>query len=247
MTNLLRHTTTRLQELNLDNNAIDDVGVDDLAGVLANNNRLQSVHLSDNIVTVRGCQSLATMLQNPNSSLEELRLYNNRFGDEGAITFANALAANSKLKALGLGDNDITVEGWSSFSKVLCDTSSINNTFLSNHTLGDLAYNKISPSNMPVDVRALLALNRSSEDKRQVAMEKILKHHRHFDMQPFFEWDLKVLPIAIDWFDQARSIENTDETVIDKQKLGAIYQFIHAMPEVFEPAPGVGDKRKRII
>ena len=66
-------------------------------------------------------------------------------------------------------------------------------------------------------------------------------------MQPFFEWDLKVLPLAINWFERARSIEDTDETVIDKQKLGSIYQFIRAMPEVFEPAPVAagGEKRKR--
>ena len=126
--------------------------------------------------------------------------------------------------------------------KVLCDSSSVNNTFLSNHTFESLVY---VPS-IPADLRSLLALNRSSEDKKQIAIKKILKHHRHFEMQPFFEWDLKVLTIAIKWFERARSIEDADETVIGKNKLGAIYQFIRAMPEVFEPAPGAaGGKRKR--
>jgi hypothetical protein len=32
---------------------------------------------------------------------------------------------------------------------------------------------------------------------------------------------------------------------IDKHKLEAIYKFIRAMPEVFEPTPAVGGKRKR--
>ena len=81
-----------------------------------------------------------------------------------------------------------------------------------------------------------LKLNMSSDDKRQVAMKKILRCHPHFDMQPFFEWDLKVLPHAIAWFDHARSIES-DEVGVDKRKLSAIYQFIHAMPEVFESVP----------
>ena len=96
---------------------------------------------------------------------------------------------------------------------------------------------------MPVDVRASLALNRSNADKKQVAIKKILKHHQHFDMHPFFEWDLKVLPLAISWFDRALSIANENEAGIVKHKLGAIYQFIHAMPEDFEPVPGAGEGR----
>ena len=95
-------------------------------------------------------------------------------------------------------------------------------------------------------VEDLLVLNKSRENKKQVAMEKILKHHQHFDMQPFFEWDLKVLPIAIEWFERATSMEDTDDAVIVKHKLGSIYQFIRAMPEVFEPVR-VTAKRKRYL
>ena len=183
------------------------------------------------------------MLERPNSNLEDLSLASNNIGNEGALIFANALAKNLKLKILYLGGNGITAEGWSTFSNVLCDTSSINNTFLSNHTLCSFG---VVPNNIPTDVRSSLALNESSEEKKQVAIKKILRHHRDFDMQPIFEWDLKVLPIAIKWFERARSIEDTDETVIGKNKLGSIYQFIHAMPEVFEPAPAAaGGKRKR--
>ena len=98
------------------------------------------------------------------------------------------------------------------------------------------------PSRIPADVRALLALNRRNSDKKQVAIQKILKHHQHFDMQPFFEWDLKVLPVAVNWFERAQSIQNDDEAGTDRHKLGAIYQFIRAMPEIFEPAPAAGSE-----
>ena len=67
------------------------------------------------------------------------------------------------------------------------------------------------------------------------------------DMRPFFEFELKVLPIAVTHFERARSIEINGggvmtrqnsyprhRTSIDKHKLSAIYQFIRAMPEVFE-------------
>ena len=93
-------------------------------------------------------------------------------------------------------------------------------------------------ANLTADFTSSLALNRLYEDN---------KKHQHFDMQPFFEWDLKVLPIAIEWLERARSIENVDEAGIDKQKLGAIYQVILAMPDVFEPAPAAGSKRKRTV
>ena len=241
LADLLRVTFSELRTLSLYNNGIDDEGVDALAGALVKCN-LSVLDLSYNFdITARSCQSLASLLENPNSNLEELRLYRNNIGNEGARNFADALASNNKLTTLGLNGSGITAEGYSSFAKVLCDTSSINNTFLSNHTLESLG----GSSNIPADVRSALALNKSSEDKRQVAIKKILKHHRHFDMQPFFEWDLKVLPIAINWFERARAIDSNNEAQIDKRKLEAIYQFIRAVPEVFEPAPAAGEKRKR--
>jgi hypothetical protein len=187
--------------------------------------------------------ALANLLshEHPNSSLERLDVGYNNVGDEGALVFANALTKNGKLKVLDLEDNGITAEGWSGFSKVLCDTSSINKTFLSNHTLQSLG----RVPNIPANIRALLESNRSN-DKRQVAMKKILKHHQHFNMQPFFEWEWKVLPLAISWFERARSIEEEDVARISKRKLEVIYQFIRAMPDVFEPAPeAAGEKRKR--
>ena len=254
---LLRHADIELQELNLSGNDIGDEGTLLLANALSSNSKLRTLDLDSNGVTARGCQGLAALLENPNCNLEELNLYINNVGDEGALIFASALVSNRKLKTLGLGTNNgITVVGWSSILKVLCDTSSINNTFLlSNHTLQSLCFLSAS---LPSDVQAPLILNSSSANKKQVAMKKIVRHHQHFDMQPFFEWELKVLPIAIEWFERARSIHDADETcsigrfrlslsiVIGKNKLGAIYQFIRAMPEVFEPAPdAAGGERKR--
>ena len=232
LANLLCETSIDPETLDLHNNSIDDEGVDVLVGALPNS-RLSALHLSSNPnITERGYQRLASLLENPNSNLEHLHLFDNHVGDEGALIFANALATNRKLKELELWLAGITAKGWSSFPKVLCDTSSINTTFLSNHTLECLSHNT---TGMPSDVVSLLALNRSSEDKKEVAIKKIVKHHNQFDMQPFFEWDLKVLPLAVSWFERARSVVN-DEAGIGKRKLSVIYQFIRAMPEVYEPA-----------
>ena len=238
------HGMSELHFLSLFNNDIDDEGVIILVGALLPNSNLRVLNLSFNPhITSRGCQSIAALLENPkNSSLNILSLGSNSISDEGALIFANAMASNNKLKTLSLFGNGITAEGWSGFSKTLCDTSSINNTFLSNHTLESLG---VGSTDLPSDAASSLALNRSSEDKRQVAVKKILLYHQHFGMQPFFEWDLKVLPIAVDWFERALSIANEYQAQIGNHKLGAIYQFIRAMPEVFEPGPGSGGKRKR--
>ena len=152
LVNLLRSTATELHTLDLRNNDIDDEGVIALVGALTNRN-LCVLDLSSNRITARGWQNLASLLQNPNCNLVKLDLGSNNVGDEGALIFANALASNRKLEVLDLSSSGITTLGWFGFSKVLCDTSSINNTYRSNHTLEGLV---ISP-NIPTDIRASLA------------------------------------------------------------------------------------------
>ena len=248
LTNLLHHTVTNLLEFKLLYSPVE--GAESLVDTLTNSNRrLRVLHLSiNNYSPANGWQGLASVLEEPNSNLEELNFQHDNLGDEEALIFANALACSCKLKSLelyqiGPVENGVTSAGWSGFSKVLCDASSVNNTFLSNHTLENLGLNN-EYEDVPLDVASSLALNKSSDDKKEVAIKKILKHHQHFDMQPFFEWELKVLPIAITWFEIARSKCTNEKAGIDRRQLDAIYQYIHTMPEVFVPAPA-GGKRKR--
>jgi hypothetical protein len=240
----LRDCNKSLKCINLAGNQWGGERLADIIEALSTHPQLEQLGMGGmNIERSEHVLALANLLshEHPNSSLERLDVGYNNVGDEGALVFANALTKNGKLKVLDLEDNGITAEGWSGFFKVLCDTSSINKTFLSNHTLQSLG----RVPNIPANIRALLESNRSN-DKRQVAMKKILKHHQHFNMQPFFEWEWKVLPLAISWFERARSIEEEDVARISKRKLEVIYQFIRAMPDVFEPAPeAAGEKRKR--
>ena len=236
----LLRVTSDLHTLDLCNNSIYDEGVEALVGALTNNNLCELVLSTNRSITARGYKSLATLLESKDCCLKKLYLNHNIIRDEGAGILVNALVSNRKLATLDLYNNGITTEGYSSFAKVLCDTSSIDKTFLSNHALEDLG----GAPNIPADVASSLALNRGG-DKRQVAIKKILKHHQHFDMQPFFEWDLKVLPLVIKCFERADSIGFNEAVRNNKQKLETIYQFVRAMPEVFEPAPAAGEKRKR--
>jgi len=202
---LLQHSATELRDLDLRSNELDDDSIHSLVSGLKSCNHLQTIILLGNLsITKRGWQHLASVLKTPNSNLETLRIEKNNVDDVAVAEFARSLVNNYKLTTLNIQSNaSITDEGWKAFSKLLCDTSSVNSTFLSNHTLnylGDgLANEKLG---------SLLDLN-GREDKKEVAIIKILQHHDGFDMMPFFEWEFKVLPLMINWLERASTIRRT--------------------------------------
>jgi len=140
------------------------------------------------------------------TNLETLCIQYNHIGDEGALAFATALVNNNTLKALDLEHCDITCEGWTPFSKLLCDASSVNKTYMSNHTIQKIPGSGVADAL----VNEYLVLNERG-DKQQVAMSKILQCHSHFNMELFFEWEFKVLAIMIKWFTKAAACETTYE------------------------------------
>ena len=113
------------------------------------------------------------------------------------------------------------------------DTSSVNNTYLSNHTLCDLG-------DIPPDANVLDSLdldindNGSGSNKGKIAMIKILKHHSHFDMEPFFEWEFKAMPIMIEWFTKAaaRRVTTYDQK-ISRLRLSSTFDFIREFPMLY--------------
>ena len=241
------NTTKQLRTLNLCRNNIDDEGVEVLVHVLSSCNQLQEMNLSWNrSITKRGWKKVSTLLEMPDSNLEEIDLSRNNINDEGALIFVNSLRSNCKLKILDLADNDgITVDGWMHFSKLLCDTSSVNNTYLSNHTLEGVGNRRRLMRD--AGVRSNLTLNRSSEDKGLIAMIKILQHHEHFNLQPFFEWEFKVLPLLIGWLKKASTgttafwlAKNKSlDTIflflskIRRMKLSCLYEFVREFPMLY--------------
>ena len=155
-----------------------------------------------------------------------LSLYRINFGDDGAIALADGLRGNESLRRLAFAPTlaGITDVGWSAFSKLLCDTSSINNTYLSNHTLewaGDGLYDANPP-----DIRQYIAWNKNR--LIDAAVRKILTSHSHFDMKPFFQWKLKFLPVMVAWFQRARAAGL--EHLLGSKKLSSMYDFVRSMP-----------------
>jgi len=231
---LLQHSTNGLQNLELSQNGIDDKGIDSLVPVLAKLSKLTTLNLGHNrLVSMRGWQSIATLLEDPNSKLQSLTVCENNIDDQTASVFINALSSNCTLQKLDLGAFQSGLIGYSlsterlqNFSNLLCDTSSVNSTYRSNHTLTRL-------DNMTQHALKPLLTSNRNDDKKEVATIKVLKHHNDFDMKPFFEWEFKVLPLVISWLERASFYRTGFDANIEGRKLSSIYQFVRNMPVLY--------------
>lgn len=236
---LLKWNTTNLKSLDLSINDIDDEGVESITKALSGSNgsKLEHLNLSCNeLITVRGWKTLSKLLQMPECNLRGLYINNHEnIGNEGARIFAKALIGNNKLKHLWMIGNGITSEGQKPFANLLCDTSTINNTYLSNHTLVDIGIMGTNMLGITADIRTYLQLNSSSQNKGHIAMMKILQHHTHFDMQPFFHLEFKVLPHVIGWLEKAStlSIATNFRPKIKHTKLSIMYDFVREFPMLY--------------
>ena len=244
MATLLEHSITQLQTLDLGSNELDDESIEVLVPALKNCNSLNTLRLFTNhLITKRGWKQLSSVLESPNSNISEFNIEDNDIDDEALTSFADALKNNRTLVKLYVSISSTEGETRRAFSNLLCDTSTINSTFLSNHTLlsmfrGHLSYDREHPLR-PL-LQPLLILNgKGSLSKKKVAMIKILQYHNDFDMTPFFEWEFKVLPLMINWFERASCFESMRggidvpenfEPNIGPRKLSCIYQFVRGMP-----------------
>jgi len=224
---LLQNSATQLQNLDLGDNELDDESIYALVPALKNCYQLHTLRLSRNeSITSSGWQQLASILEPPTSKLIRVLLLGNNINDDALAAFASSLVNNYTLNTLKIDNNESITRGREAFLKLLCDTSSVNSTFLSNHTFNYLGTVSTNP------LRPLLELNRN-EDKKKVAMIKILQHHNDFDMTPFFEWEFKVLPLMMHWFERASAIPSMSLGFgqrVRRGKLSSIYQFVRGMP-----------------
>eukprot|EP00984_Skeletonema_dohrnii_P036008 scaffold36520_cov139-Skeletonema_dohrnii-CCMP3373.AAC.1 len=245
---------SNLQNLYLPYSGIDDACLQALVPGFCSNNNLGQLFISDPITAV-GLRSLSPFLQSDRCSLRYLSV-SLRLGDEEAAALAGVLKGNKSLETLGLPHHhgnrnrrrNMTDAGWSAFSKLLCDTSSINNTYLSNYNLTHIG----APNNMddtPTHVTDLLEMNAAAQisimrnrDREIAHMHslkrcKIFMSHPDLDMEPLFVYKLKCLPLVVEWF--RRSIQLCGNEVgrwkesvreLQSRELSAVYKFVRGMP-----------------
>eukprot|EP00579_Thalassiosira_antarctica_P016714 CAMPEP_0201946096 /NCGR_PEP_ID=MMETSP0903-20130614/54243_1 /ASSEMBLY_ACC=CAM_ASM_000552 /TAXON_ID=420261 /ORGANISM="Thalassiosira antarctica, Strain CCMP982" /LENGTH=701 /DNA_ID=CAMNT_0048489187 /DNA_START=199 /DNA_END=2303 /DNA_ORIENTATION=- len=197
-----------------------------IATSLTNNRSLRLLSFSGNLsITATGWAAFSTLFQNPDSRLVSLHLCRNNIGDEVAVSFATSLANNRRLEVLNLSGNpSITAVGWAAFSGLLCNTSSLNCTYNSNHTLKNLG--DFGPeSQLPHDLVHYLLLNEI--DNQRKVHEKILMHHfaGDFSMEPFSEMKAELLVHVLACISNASARNNCASH-------SALYQFLRSKPSL---------------
>ena len=147
---------------------------------------------------------------------------------------AKSLTKNTQLTELFTdGFNwDVSPRGWGALSNILCNKSSIIDTYQSNHTL-----QRVCQRNMELvltdDLQSLLELNRSQQGNRSqpAAAQKIIKTHftgRCINLKPFVDMELNVLPHALAWI--VRNARCGDFA----NGFSLLYQFVQNMHLLFE-------------
>ena len=120
-------------------NLKSEIGEDDvvfLSKALAVNSSLTNLDLSKNSFGNSGASSLAQALA-VNSSLTNLDLSKTRFGNSGAACLAQALAVNSSLTKLDLSENRFGNSGAASLAQALAVNSSLTKLDLSENRFGN--------------------------------------------------------------------------------------------------------------
>jgi Ran GTPase-activating protein (RanGAP) involved in mRNA processing and transport len=165
---VLLHSKCSLEELNVSANYIGDEEAKALVNLLVTMRNFHTLHLRDSDCTANGLRTFTHLLQ-PSSKVTTLDLGMNDFNDEVINDFANVLANNSTLTALHIGGDELTDSSWAALSHALCDETSIENMYSSNHSLHTLENfgRRNARALIPDHLSALLRLNKN-QDKASV-------------------------------------------------------------------------------
>lgn len=220
-------------------------------------------------ITIEGWEGFVICLENPLSALKRINVNSCNIGDEGARAFASSLVNNHTLRSLHMARNSMSSTGWIDFFNVLqtsnstfehltlhndelteescwnalagtlCDASSIDNIFSSNHTFFNIGqfYEPINHlvEDAPDNARSLLRLN-EMESRKSAARTKILNYHfsgGNKNVHEFSRMPMTSMPFAVEW--------------IGRNKLGfsLMYYLVRSDPSVFVPMPTAAVKKRK--
>ena len=238
--NSLQETNLDLKSLSLHNNFIDDEGILLLVRLVSSMSSLKHLGLSSNKqVTPTGWQVLTGYLQSPNFSLRELDLNSNNINDDTVVAFTRHLSSNKTLEWLTLeycyedDDDFITKRGWEAVSNLICNKTSITDTYNSNHTLHALG--DLDDMNLPNYLDSIIDLNQN-QDKAEVARQKILQTHSSdaSNIQELLDMELEVMPSAIAWIGRPTPIGWSGKSM---SGLSLLYNLTKRVPDLFDASP----------
>ncbi|XP_051238107.1 NACHT, LRR and PYD domains-containing protein 3 isoform X8 [Dicentrarchus labrax] len=145
ISSVLSFKSSRLEELDLSKNNLQDYGMTLLSdGLKSPNCKLQRLCLQDCGITKKGCQALASGLASNSSHLRELDLSNNRFLDEGLELLSRALN-QCTLETLRLFKTNLQTESVDALASALASNpSQLRELDLGGNSLGDGGVMKIA-------------------------------------------------------------------------------------------------------
>jgi len=227
---------TNLQELSITSCGINCLIVSGIVDALKGGThaQLEKLDLQKNSISDIGAVKLANLLKGMNCNIKVLALQDNIIGNLGARSITKALSINQTLEAVYLDGNRISEEGWDAFTSVLCNPSSLDATYSSNHTLTALAGNE-KEQHIPNELLSLLQLNKGANQshikkKSYVIRQKILQTHlaSDFDIEPFTEEGMifYMIPQVLAWVGR-------DEE--DVQSHSAMFSLLKEMPTLCAP------------
>lgn len=241
---ILSHPMCLLEIMDLSCPFIDDNGAIILGNALAMNNTLKQLFISNNPhITSTGWEGFSICLRTPMSALEFLIAQQSEIDDDGFMSMFTALVGNSSLKGLNVCYNGKIIDSEVStyLSCVLCDKTSIERTYSSNHTLQSLR-GYYSCADFRIDIigyfSSLLEMNKY-DDKVEAARQKILKYHfsgGSGDLHVFDTMSETLMPHAIAW--------------IGRNRIGStlMFNFVRGFPVLFNishESTAEMEKRKR--
>jgi len=259
----LQDSNLNLAMLDLSSNSIDDEGMQLLVRLVSSMPSLKCLRLNHNrSVTPAGWQALAdyfrspsfSLVRSPNVALKEVHLDENFIDDDALVAFASTLEHNKTLKWLGLeGTFDehvnysITARGLEAVSTLVCNKTSIMDTYNSNHILFVDCYDdeEIDQMDLP-NVLPLLRLN-GNKDKAEVARQKILQTHFTSEddvtsnIQEFLDMELEVMPRVVEWIGRPKPMGYWGGTKYECGWIGdsvsglsLLYNLMRRLPDLFD-------------
>jgi hypothetical protein len=203
------------------------------------------------LITIDQFQVIANVLESLNCGIIELDIEYTGDQSLGQLereqltqTLVNSLQRNTSLRTLKISywqerfyqsdEDELPHFRWPSVSNLLCDTSSIDTTMQSNHTL-ESVYGPLNSNKVPINIYSILFMNRNM-NKHAVIREKLLRNH-NLDQINFVPTSL---PIVFSWLG--------DAGVDQRLGLSQLFRMLRAMPYIIRDKVGEtrGVKRKEL-
>ena len=219
--NFLTCPYSAIEELMLCSCGIDDEGVVKIATALSANFSLTKLDLDDNLQeTSAGLIALIHLLVDCKRALTE-------------------------VQSNDIDPEMITDEEWEVLRRALCDRTSIERTYLSNHTFYHCDFfnrdeDDMIEGSVQEEIHRLMILN-ECEDKAKVARRKIVKYHfsrGNTGIHSLACMHEIVLPHSIEWIGR------------DEDGYSSMFNFVRCFPALFDHSHalhvGKGSKKRKI-